>query len=176
MTQKWSDMPELPDFFDRYIKKVEDMPLNEAFEQNRPHDIMADLDKLKALQDKIYAPEKWTVKDILQHIIDTERILTYRALRFARNDKTVLPGFEEDDFAKNTTTKDRTVDDLMEEWEILRMSTELLFKSFNDEMLSRKGKAFTSHLSVLALGFVVIGHPIHHYEVLEERYFPLLEA
>ncbi|AWV99220.1 DinB family protein [Arcticibacterium luteifluviistationis] len=176
MTQKWSDMPELPEFYDRYIKKVDDLPLNEAFEQNRPHDIMADIDKLKALEHKVYAPEKWTVKDIIQHIMDTERIMAYRALRFARNDETVLSGFEEDDFAKNALATARTIDDLMEEWEILRMSTEFLFKSFNDEMLSRKGTASGNQVSVLALGFVILGHPIHHYQVLQDRYFPLLEA
>ncbi|WP_341226964.1 DinB family protein [uncultured Arcticibacterium sp.] len=176
MSQKWSDMPELPEFFDRYIKKVDDLPLNEAFELNTPHDIMADIEKLKALEDKIYAPEKWTVKDILQHIIDTERIMIYRALRFGRNDKTVLPGFEEDDFAKNTNVSNRTIDELMEEWESVRAGSRTLFKSFNTEMLQRTGETFASNISVLALGFVIIGHAKHHYQVIEERYFPMLTA
>jgi len=168
-------MPELPVFFDRYIKKVEDLPVIEAFKNNSPHDIMSEMDKLKALEDKVYAPDKWTVKDILQHIIDTERILTYRALRFARNDKTVLPGFEEDDFAKNTTVKKRNIDQLMNEWIALRTATIAMFESFDDEMFTHKGIAFQNEISVLALAFVVIGHPIHHYKVIKERYFPLLE-
>lgn len=168
-------MPELPIFFDRYITKVEDMPLMEAFEQFSPSAILSDLAKVKALGDQVYAPGKWTVRDILQHIIDTERILSYRTLRFARNDKTVLSGFEEDDFAKNTDASNRNMDNLLEEWNLLRASNLALFKSFTTEMLYRKGTSYKVEISVLALGFVIIGHPIHHYRVLEERYFPLLD-
>jgi CO dehydrogenase/acetyl-CoA synthase gamma subunit (corrinoid Fe-S protein) len=175
MTKKWSDMPELPVFFDRYIKKVDNVGLGVAFEKLNPSAIMADKNKLSLLKDQVYAPEKWTVKDILQHIIDTERILTYRALRFARNDKTILPSFEENDFAKNTLVARRTIDDLMNEWESVRASSISLFKSFDENMLSRKGVTFASSISVLAIGFVIVGHAIHHYGILEERYFPTLE-
>jgi hypothetical protein len=175
MLNKWTNMPELPVFFDRYIKRVEDMPVMEAFRLNNPTDIMSDMVKLKALKDNVYAPEKWTIKDILQHIIDTERILTYRALRFARNDKTILPGFEENDFAKNTKVNYRTIEQLMEEWNALRVSTIAMFKSFDNEMFNRKGTAFQSEISVLALAFVIIGHPKHHYKVIQDKYFPLLD-
>jgi CO dehydrogenase/acetyl-CoA synthase gamma subunit (corrinoid Fe-S protein) len=175
MAKKWSDMPELPVFFDRYIKKVDNIAINAAFEKHSPSAIMADMDKLALLKDQVYAPGKWTVKDILQHIIDTERILAYRALRFARNDKTALNGFEENDFALNTTANKRTVDDLMSEWQTVRKTSKALFQSFDEEMLQRNGLASNNEISVLALGYVIIGHPIHHYQVLEERYFPLLD-
>lgn len=174
MTTKWTDMPELPVFFDRYITKVADLPLLVALKQYSPSAILADINTLQALGDQVYAPGKWTVRDIIQHIIDTERILAYRALRFARNDSTLLPGFDEDFFAQHTTASARSIEDLMSEWEVLRESNIALFSSFNEEMLLRKGQAFKGEISVLALGFVICGHPVHHALVLKERYFPLI--
>ncbi|MFT5884820.1 MAG: hypothetical protein ACI9IP_001277 [Arcticibacterium sp.] len=175
MTNKWTDLPELPAFFDRYILKVDDLPLSVAFEQYSPTAIMADLDKIDKLGDQVYAPGKWTIKDILQHIIDTERIMSYRALCFARNDKTELPGFAENNYADNTNLYHRTLEELMEEWQLLRASTRALFAGFSDEMLLRKGTASNIEVPVLALGFMLIGHAVHHYQVIEERYFPILD-
>ncbi len=175
MTYKWTDLPELPAFFDRYILKVDDLPLSVAFEKYSPTAILADLGKMKKLGDQVYAPDKWTIKDILQHIIDTERIMTYRSLCFARNDKTELPGFEENAYAQNTNLYDRTLEELMEEWQLLRASTRALYAGFSDDMLLKKGTASNIEIPVLALGFMLIGHAVHHYGVIEERYFPLLD-
>ncbi|MFT7248661.1 MAG: hypothetical protein ACI8UX_001143 [Psychromonas sp.] len=174
MTYKWTDLPTLPAFFDRYILKVDDLPLNVAFDTYSPSAIMSDLDKMNKLGDQVYAPGKWTIKEILQHVIDTERIMAYRALCFARNDKTELPGFAENNYANNTHLFYRTVAELMKEWQLLRASNRSLFAGFSDDMLVRKGTASNIEIPVLALGFMLIGHAVHHYQVIEERYFPVL--
>lgn len=117
-----------------------------------------------------YAEGKWTIKDILQHLIDAERVFAYRALCFARNDKTELPGFEEDDYVIEANANKRSIQDLLTELLIVRQSSLALFKSFNDEQLMRIGKASNNPMSVRALGFIIIGHQNHHQRVFEERY------
>ncbi|TDP02940.1 DinB family protein [Flavobacterium sp. 245] len=117
-----------------------------------------------------YAEGKWTIKDIIQHIIDCERIFAYRALRFSRNDKTALPSFEEDDYANNTDSNKRSIQELLTEFSALRHSTLLFYKSLSEEQLKRIGTASNNQISVRALGFVVIGHQKHHQKVFEERY------
>ncbi|WP_285544481.1 DinB family protein [Dyadobacter frigoris] len=171
---KRSDINPMPTFFDRYINLVEDIDIFEAFEKHSPDKVYSEISKLTDLQAKIYAPEKWTVKDILQHVIDNERIMAYRALRFSRNDKTVLPGYEEELLAANTVASKRSVTDLMEEFNLVRQSTVLLYKNMDDEMILRSGVAYKSEISPLALGFVIIGHPVHHMNIIRERYYPLL--
>lgn len=172
---KRSNITPMPEFFDRYINLVEDIDIFEAFEKYAPEKVYQEIEKLIKVNDQVYAPGKWTVKDILQHVIDTERIMSYRALRFSRNDNTVLPGYEEDLFAANTIANKRTIEDLMEEFSLVRQSTELLFKNMSDEMILRSGVAFKSEISALALGFVIVGHAMHHMGVIRERYFPLLD-
>lgn len=117
-----------------------------------------------------YAEGKWTIKDIIQHIIDTERIFSYRALRISRNDKTPLPGFEENDYVDNTDANGRSIQDLLTEFSAVRQSTLLLYKSLSDEQLKRIGTASNTEISVRALGFVTIGHQKHHQKVFQERY------
>ena len=117
-----------------------------------------------------YAEGKWTIKDIIQHLIDSERIFAYRALRFSRNDKTPLPGFEENDYVDNTNANGRSIQDLLTELSAVRHSTLLFYKSLSEEQLQRIGIASTHQLSVRALGFVIIGHQKHHQKVFEERY------
>jgi uncharacterized damage-inducible protein DinB len=117
-----------------------------------------------------YAEGKWTIKDIIQHIIDTERIFTYRALRISRNDKTPLPGFEENDYVANTNANARSIQDLLAELSAVRHSTLFLFKSFSWEQLERIGIASNNEISVRAIGFILIGHQKHHQNVFKERY------
>ena len=117
-----------------------------------------------------YEVGKWTIKDILQHLIDCERIFNYRALRFARKDKTSLPGFDEDDFANAAEGSKRSIRDLLTELAIVRESTLCLFRAFSDEVLLQKGTASGSEMSVRALGFIIIGHQNHHQRIFEERY------
>ncbi len=117
-----------------------------------------------------YAEGKWTIKDILQHLIDCERIFSYRALRFARFDPTPLPGFDENDYALNSGGNARSIQNLLSELLTVRESTLSLFKNFSDQILMRKGMASGSEMTVRALGFIIIGHQNHHQSVFEERY------
>ena len=117
-----------------------------------------------------YAEGKWTIKDIIQHIIDAERIFSYRALRISRNDKTPLPGFEENDYVNNTDANSRTIQSLLTEMAAVRQSTLLLFKSFTEEQLQLMGTASEHQISVRAIGFVIIGHQKHHQRIFKERY------
>ncbi len=173
---KKSDLQEMPQFYDRYIRLVDDMPVIDALVQYGSIVAHINRDLLHELGSRTYAPGKWTAKNVLQHLLDTERILAYRALRFARNDQTHLQGFDETAFGNYTDAETRTVDDLLAEFTLVRQCGITLFKSFTDEMLYRVGTSNHIKISVLALGFVLAGHPIHHINILEERYFPLLST
>ena len=165
---------ELPKFYDRYIMlSPENLDLLEGFDKYSPEKIFVDIEKYKSIGDEIYAQSKWTIRDILQHCIDTERIMAYRALCFARNDETVLPGFEEGDYVKNTNISQRSIESLIEEFKILRKSTSLLFGNMNKTMLLRKGTVSMTRISPLSLGFVIIGHALHHESIIRERYYSL---
>ena len=118
-----------------------------------------------------YAEGKWTIKELIQHIIDTERVFSYRALCFARNDNTSLPGFDQDVFVENDNANDRNYYDLLNEIEVLRKSSIQLFKSFSDEALLRVGVASNNKMSVRALGYLFSGHQIHHLNIIKERCF-----
>jgi hypothetical protein len=170
---KKSEIGELPKFFDRYISITDDLDLIEGLHHYAPHNVFPSIEALAAIKDKIYAPGKWTIKDILQHCIDTERIMAYRALCFARFDENMMPGFDEGDYAKNTNLENRTVADLIEEFGIVRKSNIMMFEGFNKKMLLRKGTANHIRLSPLSLCFVIMGHGLHHANVIKERYLNL---
>jgi uncharacterized damage-inducible protein DinB len=117
-----------------------------------------------------YAEGKWTIKEILAHLIDDERIYAYRALRFARNDQTELPGFEQDDYALESGANKRTLDDLLEEFAIVRRSTIALFESFDDHVLTRAGVASGNVMSVRAAAYHIAGHELRHLNIIKDRY------
>jgi uncharacterized damage-inducible protein DinB len=121
-----------------------------------------------------YAPGKWTIKEILGHVTDAERIFTYRALRIARGDQTPLPGFEQDDFVKSGGFAARTLADLAEEFDAVRGASISLFRSFDDHAWGRRGVASQKEVTVRAVGFIAAGHQIHHRMILEESYFPAI--
>ena len=124
----------------------------------------------KSKEDYTYANGKWTIKDILLHLIDTERVFSYRALRIARGDATPLPGFDQDIFVENALANNRTMISLIEEYKSLRRSTLLLFKTFTPEMLMATGTASDSIISVRAIGYILSGHENHHRMIIEDRY------
>ena len=117
-----------------------------------------------------YAPEKWSVREVIGHLIDAERIFGYRALRLARADATPLPGFEENDFVRQAGSDARTVADLVDELRAVRESTVHLFNSLSDEAWGRRGIVNGREVSVRALAYITAGHARHHLAVLRERY------
>lgn len=117
-----------------------------------------------------YAEGKWTIREILAHIIDDERIYAYRALRFARNDQTELPGFEQDDYALESRANERTIEDLLKEFAAVRNSTIALFDSFDSQALTRVGVASGNVMSVRAAAYHIAGHELRHMAIIRERY------
>lgn len=117
-----------------------------------------------------YAAGKWTIKEILAHIVDDERIYSYRALRFARNDKTELPGFDQDEFAHFSGANDRKINDILDEFASVRRSTVTLFNSFDDDALLRFGIASGNIMSVRAAAYHIAGHELRHLNIIKERY------
>lgn len=170
---KQSDIKSMPEYFDRYIKSVEDIELTDALSKYSVKLFYPYLEKLTETGNKTYAPGKWTVKDILQHLIDSERVFCYRALRFARNDKTELPGYDENKFASEALADLRTLEDMLKEMDSVRKSSIELFGSFSDKMLMRDGICFNKNISVLAIGFVIAGHTFHHFNFIKENYLTL---
>lgn len=170
------DIPFLPVYFERYINQVPDMELPKALEVYGFELLDAEKNKLIQLGDQIYAPGKWTIADIIQHIIDTERIFAYRALRIGRNDQTPLPGFDENEYAVQAHASERSFEDLMDEFVTVRQSTIQLFKSFKPEDLLKQGIGSGNPISVIGLGYTIVGHVIHHMEVIKERYYPLINV
>lgn len=120
--------------------------------------------------DYAYAEGKWTLKELMQHLIDTERIMSYRALCVARGEQKNLPGFDENDYVVKSNAGERTWDSLKEEMSLVRKSTILLFNSFNKELLQQKGKANNYSITTNALGFIIVGHVLHHQRIIIERY------
>lgn len=117
-----------------------------------------------------YAADKWTIKEILAHLIDDERIYAYRALRFARNDTTELPGFDQDDYALQSGANERTVESLLHEFAAVRNATIALFESFAEKVLTRKGVASGNVMSVRAAAYHIAGHELRHVNIIKERY------
>lgn len=117
-----------------------------------------------------YAPDKWSVKEILGHLIDGERVFSYRALRFARNDSTDLPGFDQDTYVAAGRFSDRSMQSLLDEFLPLRRSNTVLFRSFSEEELNRSGTADGRSITVYALAYVLVGHVLHHRNVLRDKY------
>ena len=117
-----------------------------------------------------YAPDKWSIKEMVGHLIDTERIFSYRALRFARNDQTPVPGYEQDDYIRNASFDDYPLSELASEFESVRRATIFLFKHLSAESWTRRGVANDAEVSVRALGYIIAGHELHHREILRSRY------
>ncbi|WP_439505903.1 DinB family protein [Sediminibacterium sp.] len=159
-----------PPFFEGYINQIEHNNIREAvnhishpltyFFLNLPDD----------KGDYAYARDKWTLKDMLQHIIDTERIMQYRLLRIARKDITPLPGFDENFFALQANASARTFISLKEELKALRKSTDLLLLSLTDEQLANEGITSNHKMTANAIAYILFGHLMHHKKIVEERY------
>jgi uncharacterized damage-inducible protein DinB len=164
------DLSRVGDWYHNYIKLVTEDELTIAFDKQSASFIRF-LEMIPAEKyDYHYAEGKWTIREVLQHIIDAERVFSYRALRFARKDATPLPGFDENLFASAAKADKRSWDKLVEELKVVRRSSELLFHSFDSEQLQSDGISSNSPNYVLAIGFIIIGHAMHHQKIIKERY------
>ncbi|MBA4155468.1 DinB family protein [Flavobacterium sp.] len=157
-------------FYKPYIEALGEVVLMNELEQS----LSFFINFLKTIpiekQEFRYAEGKWTIKDIVQHLIDAERIFVYRALRIARKDKTPLPGFEENEYVETAFANNRAMNDLMDEFTTVRKATISLFKTFTEEQLLRMGTASEKPVSVRAIGFITLGHQKHHEKIIKERY------
>jgi len=164
------DLSRVPAFFHAYIKKAPENDLMTALKNNTSafNSLISTIPSEK--HNYRYAEGKWTIKDLLQHIIDGERIFSYRALCFARKDDTPLPGFDENLYAANTRAGSRSWDELIEEFNAVRKSTELLFTSFDEQELDSSGIVNNNSNYVLGIGFICAGHCAHHLQVIKDRY------
>lgn len=160
----------VPHFYKNYVKLIDETDLIQALRisGHRMLELVHFIKEQKS--DYRYEEGKWTVRELLCHVIDAERIFAYRALRFARNDKTVLPGFEENEYAPQANASGRSLKKIADEMAHVRLATIDLFESFTPEMLTRKGTASKNEMSVNVLGFVIAGHETHHRKILMERY------
>lgn len=170
---KKSDIKEMPEYFDYYINLVDDIELLKAFDDSLAEIENLDSELLEQLNGKIYEPGKWTVKTIIQHITDFERILSYRTLLFARGDTNLRQGIDEGLLAVNAKADERKTGEVIAELKHVRQATKALFANFDKEMLFQTGMNWKYEISVLAMGFAIIGHQIHHFNLIREKYYPL---
>ena len=161
---------EYHDYYGRYIARVPGDDALTGLSLTPPPLVarLADLDPVRGVYR--YAPEKWTVCGVLQHVIDTERVFAYRALRFARADRTPLPGYDEEKWAPYTEVERRTVDDLLAEFSVVRAASRALMRSLPPAAVTRSGVANDAEISVRALAWIILGHELHHLAILRERY------
>lgn len=171
---KRSDINPLPEYFGRYINKCDDVEIFQAIEASIDEVNSININDWKKLDDKTYAEGKWTIKDIIQHLIDVERIFSYRALSFARGEKQQLPSYSEDEYAISANANTRTINALIDELRISHESVKHLYGSFSPDMLTKNGMGFKGSYSVASIGFLLPGHQRWHLDVIKEKYLPLL--
>lgn len=156
-------------YYSTYTDLVYQKDLIKAFDEH--HTMFDDLDHIPLDKEGYcYAEGKWTIKELLQHIIDTERIFAYRALTIARIPGSELPGYDENAYAVAAIVEHRSLDEMIDELTAIRAANVMLFNSFTDEQLKAKGKADGKDITVRACGFIIIGHALHHINILQQRY------
>jgi len=161
---------EYNNFFKPYIDKAGDSSLLTSLKKGKKKTIKFFKKIPSSKLNHQYEDGKWTPKDILLHIIDAERAFSYRSLQFARSDNADLEGFDENEFVPNANAGSRSLKSLLKEYKVVRKASIVMFKTFSDETLKRKGRASDSSLSVRAAGFLICGHEIHHKQIIKERY------
>lgn len=156
-------------YYDKYVSLVPDGDILKTLEKQAP-ETAALLARPEADGDFRYAPGKWSLKESLGHVIDSERVFGYRAMRFARNDSTPLPGFEQDDFVKYGPFGQCKLDALVEEFAAVRKATVLMFRALDDSAWARRGVANNNEVTVRALAYIIAGHELHHRRIFQQKY------
>lgn len=161
---------EYDSYYHRYISLVPEQDVLISLDQQLADTMIL----LRSLSDQHgafrYEPGKWSVKEVLGHVIDTERIMSYRALRIARNDRTPIEGFEQNDYVKYGSFDNRTVTNLGREYEQVRRATISLFRNLEPDAWLRRGIANKLEISVRALAYIIAGHELHHRALLKDKY------
>lgn len=161
-------------YYDTYVKLVGEVDLLEQLKREHQH-TQEILQKLEtSAGDFRYAEGKWSIKELLLHMLDTEQIMNYRALRIARGDETPMLGFDQDDYVAAVNANPLALSDLVADWASLREHTIRLFSRFSEDLWDNKGTASNAPFSVRALGYIILGHELHHRRILEERYLSAL--
>lgn len=164
------DLSRVFEYYHKYINLVIEDDLQTAFKKHQTELISFLKEIPKKKWSHRYAKDKWSIKEVVQHIIDAERVFTYRALCFARKDQTQLPSFDENIFAANSKADERSKKDLIKELKTVQESSALLFNSFDEEQLEQPGVASGKPTYVKGIAYILLGHALHHKKILEERY------
>jgi len=170
MISEQLDSGEYNSYYKSYINNASSINIIEGLTKNLDTVVAFYSSIPKEKHSYAYADGKWSVKDILIHIIDTERIFAYRALRIARQDRTALAGFEQDDYVLNANTSSRSLESILNEYKAVRQATIALYNSFDDGALKQIGEASGFPISVRALGYIITGHENHHNQVIKSHY------
>jgi len=158
-------------YYDRYISLIQGEDILSTLDQQRGQTMLLLCGRDDDEGDFRYAPEKWSAKEVLGHVCDTERIFAYRALRISRADATPLEGFEQDDYVRNGPFAQRPLADLVEDFIAVRRATLSLLRNLDEAAWARRGVANKNEVSVRALAYIIAGHELHHRRILEEKYF-----
>ena len=158
-------------YYDRYISLVPGNDILPTLESQRRQMLLLLSGRDESDGDFRYAPDKWTVKEVLGHVCDTERIFAYRALRISRGDRTPIEGFEQDDYVRNGPFANRPLAELIEDYIAVRRATLTLFRNLDEPAWVRRGIANKNEVSTRAIAYTMAGHELHHRCILEEKYF-----
>jgi hypothetical protein len=159
-------------FYDRYISLVSGADILGALDSQRRQMLILLSGHDDSDGNFRYAPDKWSVKQVLGHVCDTERIFAYRALRISRGDRTPIEGFEQDDYVRNSPSANRPLAELIEDYIAVRRATLTLLRNLDEAAWNRRGIANNNEVSVRAIAYTIAGHELHHRRILEEKYFP----
>lgn len=157
-------------YYDRYISLVDSNDILAVLDEQRRQTVLLLSGRTEAEGNLRYAPDKWSLKEVLGHLNDTERIMSYRALRIARNDATPIEGFEQDDYVRNGPFARHPLSNLIEDYIAVRRATLSLFRNLDEDAWSRRGVANKNEVTVRALAYIIAGHELHHRRMLEEKY------
>ena len=158
-------------YYERYISLVRGEDILSTLDEQRRQTVLLLSGRSEAEGDFRYAPEKWSAKEVLGHLMDTERIFAYRALRIARADATPIEGFEQDDYVRNGPFARRALGDMIEDYIAVRRATLSLLRNLDEVAWMRRGVANKNEVTVRALAYIIAGHELHHRRILEEKYF-----
>ena len=158
-------------YYDRYISLVRGSDILDTLDSQRRQTMLMLCGREERDGDFRYAPDKWSAKEVLGHVCDTERIFAYRALRISRGDRTPIEGYEQDDYVRNGPFAQRPLSELIEDYIAVRRATLTLLRNLDEAAWLRRGIANKNEISVRALAYIIAGHEVHHRRILEEKYF-----